>query len=517
MMTDDFSYDRLPYPSKFFVQTFPDRLATQATLFGMDPPAVETCRVLELGCGNGSNLIAQAYIMPNATFVGVDLGIGHIDDAKAAAAELGLTNVEFRQMDVMEMSEADFGKFDYITAHGLFSWIPDVVRERTLGLFAELLASNGVGYMSYSAYPGAHEREIAQRAMRFASRNISEPTEKVAKALSFLKFAAENTPNRGTFQQTLANELKRHAVHAAADVFHDDLSDLNTPFYFHQFADMLGEHGLQFLAEAELHAMGTNDLSAAARNFVDSLDDAVEREQYLDLLRGRAFRQTLFVHRSADLERDLEPSIVDRFLIASSMRPAGAEPDLASAKVERFVGPKGTGIELDLPLAKTAIAKLGTVWGRALPFGELVEDSKRKLSEAGFAADDWESQIEIVRKIVLQIALASNMIELHVYQPTAETAASSMPRISRLARWQMKNAANVLTQFGLDMKIEDRVSRHLLQLLDGTRSRNAVFDELGKFIRSAHDIEGKHEILRTLPEWLDASLGDLARIGMFEA
>ena len=483
----------------------------------MEPPAVETCRVLELGCGNGSNLIAQAYILPKATFVGVDLGRGHIDDANAAATELGLTNVEFRQMDLMEMSEADFGKFDYITAHGLFSWVPDAVRDRTLGLFAELLELNGVGYLSYSAYPGAHEREIAQRAMRFASREIDEPNEKVAKALSFLRFAAENTPNRGTFQQTLANELKRHAVHTAADIFHDDLSDLNTPFYFHQFAEMLGEHGLQFLAEAELHAMGTNDLPGAARNFVDSLDDVVEREQYLDLLRGRAFRQTLFVHGSADLVRNFEPSIVDRFLIGSSMRPASDEPDLASAKVERFVGSMGTGIELDLPFAKTAISKLGVVWGRVLPFGELIEDSVRTLTEAGFVSDDRELQIDIVRRIILQIALASNMIELHVYQPTAGTAVSSMPRISRLARWQMKNASNVLTQFGLDMKIEDHVSRHLLQLLDGTRSRSAVFDELGKFIRSAHDIEGKHEILRSLPEWLDESLENLARIGMFEA
>ena len=165
-MSETFSYDKIPYPSKFFVQTHPDRLATQATLFGMSPADVATCRVLELGCGNGSNLIAQAYLLPEAKFIGVDLAKTHIEDAAAAARGFGFTNIEFRQMDVMDMSEADFGKFDYITAHGLFSWVPDLVREKVLELYRELLNENGVGYISYSAYPGAHQREMVQRAMR---------------------------------------------------------------------------------------------------------------------------------------------------------------------------------------------------------------------------------------------------------------------------------------------------------------------------------------------------------------
>ena len=131
-MSDNFSYDRLLYPSKFFVQTSPDRLATQAALFGMAPAEVETCSMLELGCGDGFNLISQAYLLPNARFVGIDLGKEHIAEAIAEADALGLKNVRFAQMDVMEMSESDFGKFDFIIAHGLFSWVPEFVREKFL-------------------------------------------------------------------------------------------------------------------------------------------------------------------------------------------------------------------------------------------------------------------------------------------------------------------------------------------------------------------------------------------------
>lgn len=514
-MSETFSYDKLPYPSKFFVQTHPDRLATQATLFGMSPAEVSTCRVLELGCGNGSNLVAQAYLLPEAKFVGVDLAKIHIDDANAAAAELGLTNVEFRQMDVMEMSVADFGKFDYITAHGLFSWVPDVVRRKVLEVYRELLNENGVGYISYSAYPGAHQREMVQRTMRYHARKVAEPEEKVGTALSFLKFLGENTPDRGIYQAALKDELKRHASHTISDVFHDDLSNCNQAFYFQEFAALLDAAGLQFLAEAELHAMGTQNLPAEARGFLDSLDDIVEREQYLDLLRGRIFRQTLFCHKNVKVDRKVESNAIDRFLISSSLRPNGPNPDLPSTKIEKFIGFNNASIELDQPLAKAALAILGNVWGRAVAFPDLIENAKLLLTEHGYIGDDWDHQTDIVRMILLQVAMASNMVELHVHQPQGFTEVSETPELSALARWQMRSAQNILTTLGLDMKIEDEVSRKLLELLDGTRDKTDLIYAMTEFIKDSENIDKK--LLRTLPEWIDESLTSLARIGAFSA
>jgi ubiquinone/menaquinone biosynthesis C-methylase UbiE len=59
--------------------------------------------------------------LANSKFIGIDLSEIHIDHANEAAKELDLKNIEFRKMDVMEMTAEDFGRFDYITAHGLFS------------------------------------------------------------------------------------------------------------------------------------------------------------------------------------------------------------------------------------------------------------------------------------------------------------------------------------------------------------------------------------------------------------
>ena len=55
------AYDEFAYPGQVFPQTHPDRLATIATLLGLEPaPPTEQFRVLEVGCGDGGNLLALA-------------------------------------------------------------------------------------------------------------------------------------------------------------------------------------------------------------------------------------------------------------------------------------------------------------------------------------------------------------------------------------------------------------------------------------------------------------------------
>lgn len=516
-MNEIFSYDVMPYPSKFFLQTHPDRLATLATLFGMNSPKVETCRVLELGCGNGSNLISHAFNLPDAKFVGVDLAENHIADAKRGAAELGLQNCEFAQMDVMEMTAHDFGKFDYIIAHGLFSWIPEFVREKVLEIYREMLTENGVGYISYNAFPGAHHRQMVQKMMRYHSKNVDEPLEKVGKAVSFLAFLGENVTEKEIFAPILKAELKRHFEHDAADIFHDDLSDANTAFYFHEFAEMLRKNDLQYLAEAELHAMGTQSLSAEAREFVESLDSIVEREQYLDFFRGRIFRQTLFCRAEIELNRRLEPSLMNKFRFASSIRAVSETPELATAKREKFVGMKGAGIEIDHPLTKSALVHLGEIWGRAVSFGELLQKSKETIETQGLTTENWDEQFHITSAIFLQICQGTSLVELHLFQPEATTETSENPRVNRLAIWQLPQANNVLTLLNMDVKIEDDISRRLLEICDGTRRFDDLLAEMRWFIEQSDDLEDKETLLRDLPEWSRESLSQLAKLGMFES
>src|SRR5437762_11952331 len=86
--TDTTSYDEVGYPSYVYPQTHPDRLATVATLLGMNPAPVEACRVLEMGCGAGGNIIPMAFDLSESSFVGIDLAASPIDQGRELIAAL---------------------------------------------------------------------------------------------------------------------------------------------------------------------------------------------------------------------------------------------------------------------------------------------------------------------------------------------------------------------------------------------------------------------------------------------
>src|SRR6266481_2810902 len=97
MPTQPTSYDTILYPAYTHPQTHPDRLAVIGALFGLEPAPVERCRVLELGCGNGSNLVPMAWGLPGSEFVGIDLAARPVAKGREMAVALGLGNVTLRQ------------------------------------------------------------------------------------------------------------------------------------------------------------------------------------------------------------------------------------------------------------------------------------------------------------------------------------------------------------------------------------------------------------------------------------
>src|SRR6188472_38609 len=102
-------YDDVPYSDYPYAQTHPDRLATVATLHGLEPPDPFHARVLEIGCGAGGNLMAMVAATPGLRALGVDLAPGRIAEGQEAAAAIGLKNLTLRQSDVREMTDGHLG------------------------------------------------------------------------------------------------------------------------------------------------------------------------------------------------------------------------------------------------------------------------------------------------------------------------------------------------------------------------------------------------------------------------
>ena len=101
----EFSYDTVPYTSLPYSGTHPDRLCTIGRLFGMQPAHPTSCRVLELGCASGGNLLPMAEMLPNSEFVGIDLSQRQIEEGRENIEELGIGNLRLLHADISELVE----------------------------------------------------------------------------------------------------------------------------------------------------------------------------------------------------------------------------------------------------------------------------------------------------------------------------------------------------------------------------------------------------------------------------
>jgi SAM-dependent methyltransferase len=235
-------YDELPYDCLPLAQTHPSRLAALAQLFGLTAPAVETCRVLELGCGNGNNLIAMAAALPGARFTGIDLSAGQIATGQTLIGAAGLTNVELRHGDIAEVDHRD-GTFDYIIAHGVYSWVPPEVRERVMAIARANLAPNGVAYVSYNTLPGWATNGTLRDMMMFQANSVDDSAGKLRAGREMLDFLAQSIPESpyGALAREEISFLKQQPDEYIA---HDHMGEVNHPVYFHQFAAHAAQHRL---------------------------------------------------------------------------------------------------------------------------------------------------------------------------------------------------------------------------------------------------------------------------------
>src|SRR5262249_13120699 len=170
-MSSPTPYDIFSYRGHAYIDSHPARLASRAAFYGMTPAPVSRCRVLELGCGVGGNLIPMSVQYPDSEFIGIDLSSRSIEVGRGAAASLALKNITLHHASIMDVTE-DYGQFDYIIAHGVYSWVPADVREKILSIFHNNLAPQGVAYVSYNAHPGSHLRDLVRDMMLFHVRGF---------------------------------------------------------------------------------------------------------------------------------------------------------------------------------------------------------------------------------------------------------------------------------------------------------------------------------------------------------
>jgi SAM-dependent methyltransferase len=336
------AHNTVAYPGFPYPKTHPDSLAAMAILHGLNPAPVEHCRVLEIGCNEGANLIPMAYAIPTSEFVGFDLAGLPIERGQDRIRELGLKNVRIFEGDLLDLG-AELGQFDYIIAHGFYAWVPEPVRERTMALCGELLSPDGVAFVSYNAKPGGHVRMMIREMMLDHVRDIEDPLKRIGESIAFLHFLVESRPEDDGYRSLIQKQLDEMEKRSHESSFHDWLTDAYHPVSITEFVEHAARNGLQYLSEAALPPMNDPWFRSEIRSVVESASagEIVKQEQMLDYLRARMFRETLLCRAERVVRRDFPVEHVRRLKLAS--QAASSPGETPEARV--FTMPAGQRME----------------------------------------------------------------------------------------------------------------------------------------------------------------------------
>lgn len=526
------AYEALPYHGRPCPESHPSRLAVLATLAGLPCPDVRRCRVLELACGDGNNLIAIADSLPESHCLGIDLSPRHIAMGQAELAALGLKNIELRQGDLLQLSPGDpsLGEFDFIIAHCLYSWVPKPVQDRIFALCRRHLAPHGVAFVSYNLLPGWRIVQVLRDFLSFHSRSARDPAERLQRALSGASLLPLLTDAEtgdlaqfiSRYGRDFAERLQRLGVWRDQAVLHDLIGDPCTPVYFSTFINHAGRFGLRYLADAEFRRGLPPSLSPEA---IVGLRPAVETpmdlEQYADFAGMRTFRQSLLCQGEAPLRSEPQTTDLQRLFVTSGWRPAGPIETQGDAPAE-FRGPDDAVLRTNHPLTKAAFSILAEQAPQALSFSDLCSAAwQRTQATEPLGSDD----VDVLGRYVLRAFFSENrLLRLHALAPSFPSTPGPTPLARAFARRQLLRGDEVTNLFHENIGL-DALPQKLVPLLDGSRDVDALVAELAKMAdagaldlsRLAGAASDRSTWLQALSDEVRTQLGSLAKLALLDA
>jgi len=267
-----------------------------ASLNRVNPPKTsDGFRYLELGCGLGRSLTTLAAANPKGEFLGVDINSSHIESINKDILAGGLTNARAITSDFASLSE-DIGTFEFLTLHGVFSWVSPEVREQILAIAKKHLAPGGLLLVSYNAMPGwAHLKPIRGILRQYAALRQGDTTQRIRDALNYLVFIRdkkakyfEDNPRAAAYVDGLLKQDLRYLAH-------EYLNEHWTSFYFSEVASMFGTAEMSFVGSLPIH---TNFWDLCVRpEFQDLFRTTSNRlvtESHKDFCANTAFRWDIF-------------------------------------------------------------------------------------------------------------------------------------------------------------------------------------------------------------------------------
>jgi SAM-dependent methyltransferase len=444
------AYDRVRYPSNVAAKAHPADLGAFAALFGKPFAPFGASRVLEIGCGEGVNLVNLALCAPGAEFVGVDLAETPINLAQATVESLGLANVRFVVQDIAQI-DGSLGGFDYIIAHGVYAWVSSEVREALMRVVGASLNDGGLALISYNASPGARFRQILRDLLLGATDLVVDPLEKLSVARSILTHAMEFWSDSDAYDAALKATAKYLLEKPPEVLFHDELGAHFEPQLLSEVIAAAHRVGLDYLCDSQAslstEALFPSEKYVAAQTY--SNGDWGRYEQLEDFAEVRAFRDSIFC-RGGGIDRRLDPRRLRGLWAYGDPRPIELDPKAP----ESFVFAIGQKAKLTTNSEKLAqlIARIGAAFPHCIPLDD--------------AAEDPDLAFFALRLFV------SNAIRLRTAPFSFTLTPGERPVASPLARIQAARGEQMLASLRHTSVTVDAGGGEILSLMDGSRTRD---------------------------------------------
>jgi methyltransferase-like protein len=469
------AYEAFPYESRPISASDVSRIETLGLLFGMTPAPADACRVLELGCAAGANMIAMADRFPMSEFIGIDLAPSQIAEGQRAIDALHLSNVKLAAMSIADVGD-DFGTFDYIVCHGVYSWVPAAIQDAILRVCSSNLDPSGLAYVSYNTFPGWHVRGMVRDMIMYHDDPTLSPTERVARGRHLVELlsAVESGPLT-VHAATLREELDVLQSISDTHFLHEQLEPYNEPIYFAEFAKRAAKRGLEFVAESPL-ATSTNRRPPWLKSLLgDGEPDPIRLQQYFDFARGRTFRCSILRHAGTPALRDATAAVVPRLYVTSRSSPASADEPPAPEATSRpgaaaFRSPDKVTVTTNNPIVIAALTVLFEARPRYLGFGDLLERSRARLK--GMDLSEEALGPNTLAGALLECAM-SGLVELSRCSSRAVGEVTDRPVALRLARHRAATSALVPNAHHYTIQVAD-IERFVLVCLDGTRTKTEL-------------------------------------------
>ena len=507
-----------------YALSHPARLATMARLFGLQPPPVHKCRVLELDCAMGSNLIPMAQALPGSSFVGIDESAVAIAAGNEVINALGLENIILEHHDYAN-PRAEQESFDYVVAHGLYSRQGPPRQDHLLALISRWLQPKGLAYVSYNVYPGWHMRGMVAEMLQYGIERYTDPTERMGQARNFLDFLSRAAlPKDSTYQRFLREEHESLRQGPDWALEHEYLQPVNNPVYFHEFCNRARAQGLRYVSDAQAWTMAPKTFDPEVRQQLDRLAvDRIQMEQYIDFLCNRLFRYSILCRDSQAPNYRLEAPIVLEFAVASPSKPRSAVVNLAADYAETFGDRTGASLTTGVPIVKAALMVAGGCWPQAIPFRALLDAAIARLGMTP-EPQTLEQAGTALAWFVLECFTSSNLVELHLHPSAFVVEPSAKPLATPLARLQAERGEPVTTQRHEPVVLSE-AERQTVRLLDGTRDREALVEALLELVergilatqRAGQQVSQAEEKRRVVEQTLTQILTQLGRSALLVA